>query len=309
MDFGFYPYRFYLDEYYLVAALVAGIWFYRMAQAAGKNKVAWAAGGAFACLVPNMAWRLFLHPVSANLWSVLDEVPFFALVLTLDCVGVALGTGFALRVYRKASSGSGGTGTSATAEFGMWHVVTAILVCFMISVLWGLYALFWVQSWLFQLPGLDSGLSGRIIVPFLAEGLGIALGLAVWYVTYNKCLRARGFPKAMLAIVSVALLYVFGISLVLAKMLEWGARPIPLIFFTGIVVLYIVAMRHALARNHGKATGYMIAAGILNLPVGIVALIVGIVARRAWKKSLQPQSVAQSEAGSARTESPTAPAD
>ena len=293
MGLSFHAYRFYFDQEYLIAALVAGIWFYRMARAEGRNAVAWAARGFLACLAPNVVWRLFLDPMTMTLWTILEEVPPFVLTLAFDSIGVALGAGFAFRRYRMQVVDSGGAAPS-TSAFRIGHLMTAILVCLTVCILWNLVAYRWVRWGLGYLLDPD-GLPGFIVAGFLAGIIGVALGLAVWYAIYSKYLRAPGFPGTLLAIVSVALLYVIGDAVMLAMMLEWGARPIPLILFAGVVVLYIVAIRHALARNHGKATGFMIAAGIINLPIGIVALVTGIVARRAWKKSLARQASAEGQ--------------
>jgi hypothetical protein len=171
-----------------------------------------------------------------------------------------------------------------------------------------------------------SDLSGLGV--FIAESMfeigGVALGLALAYWIRKKYLRAgpgnvavadtapaadsasqamatgtaevpKNVRNMMQVLFIVALIYaiaVFGLLMWIASM---GARALPFILFAAIIVLYIMVMRFASARNYGKATGYMIAAGIVNLPLGIIALIVGILTRRAWKNWVEQQPVAQGE--------------
>ena len=108
----------------------------------------------------------------------------------------------------------------------------------------------------------------------------------------------------MSALFVIALLYVIGTT----GMFIWLASQAGGMLRTGYllprlgalavaILLYVMAMRHAQAKTYGRATGYMIAAGILNLPIGIVALVMGIVARRTWKhvekQRLSPASEAE----------------
>jgi hypothetical protein len=128
-------------------------------------------------------------------------------------------------------------------------------------------------------------------------------------VSIHKRLRDNALPKALLAIPTIALFYVLVNAVMLVSLVELGARPLPLVVVGAIIVLYIVAARHALKGIGGKATGYLIAAGIINLPIGIIALIVGIVARRKWKKSPQAADIAQDRTAAAPIASPDTPAN
>jgi len=171
----------------------------------------------------------------------------------------------------------------------------------------------------------DMDSTGFGIVALLISLVGLGLGLALAYWLHREYLRAGpdGVPAAdagtagpaappdnvrnlMQAMFVVALVYAIGIAGLLLWIASMGAGPLPLILFAGIIVLYIMVMRFVSTGNHGKATGFMIAAGIINLPIGIVALVLGIVARRVWKKSLQQQPIAEGQVAPAGN--PAAPA-
>lgn len=91
-------------------------------------------------------------------------------------------------------------------------------------------------------------------------------------------------PKGVGTLQSVAVLYVVVVSVFFLWLASMGARPLPLLFIAADVALYWVSIRNTAKKQYGKATGYMIAAGILNLPLGIFAIIVGISVRRSWQK-------------------------
>jgi hypothetical protein len=213
----------------------------------------------------------------------------------------------------------------AVGRNGAAWAVGGGVASFVPSVIWGLFVR---VAFLPALYGSVPGSATLFVVSLLIGLVGIALGLALAYWVHKKYLRtgpgnvgaADAAPAAdsasqamatgtaevpenvrnmMQVLFIVALIYaiaVFGLLMWIASM---GARALPLILFAAIIVLYIMVMRFASARNYGKATGYMIAAGIVNLPLGIVALIVGIIARRAWKNWVAQQPVAQSEVAAA----------
>jgi len=115
--------------------------------------------------------------------------------------------------------------------------------------------------------------------------------------------------NTMQVLMVVAIVYAIGLLCAIVWLASLGARFLPLLVFAAVAVLYGASIRFAMDRKYGKATGFMIAAGILNLPIGIVAIIVGVVARRAWRKSEEQGHITQEETDRAPIESPVAAGD
>jgi hypothetical protein len=115
--------------------------------------------------------------------------------------------------------------------------------------------------------------------------------------------------NTMQALMLVAIVYAIGLLCAIVWLASLGARLLPLLVFAAVAVLYGASIRFAMDRKYGKATGYMIAAGILNLPIGILAIIVGVVARRAWKRWEEQGPIGQEETDRAPIESPVATGD
>jgi hypothetical protein len=115
--------------------------------------------------------------------------------------------------------------------------------------------------------------------------------------------------NTMQVLMVVAIVYAIGLLCAIVLLASMGARFLPLLVFAAVAVLYGASIRFAMDRKYGKATGFMIAAGILNLPIGIVAIIVGVVARRAWKKSEEEGHISPEETDRAPIESPVAAGD